>query len=318
MTNFNITLGDAIDLNTINTVKQLCENMNPSPLNIYCSVTGACIGEFEDHAIWQVIQSMPSMKAEDIAEEIRLNCMLSMRPSPAWVSQTPEKLKNLVKLDPVGACVYFLTRAYHQNNKPALARDSNCVDGVNWRKWDSKHAQSEFNWERVQLANWLRGTKAKQCVDLALLLCEIDSIQGLHTIRTPSSFLDTLLQDENFEGLVKHYTTLRDKLIEKLRKAKIDRSRANSLSRQAFNYLRPEKDGPSKKQVKQLEAAKKASEFNEIFNQLTGLASREEAANARKSGNLLAPKNFVPSTPKLAGKAIRPGTVIKIKSLLKG
>lgn len=288
-----ISFDDATDMQIIESVKAICSSMKPSPLNIFCSISGVRIGTLDDHAIWQVIQAYPRSRSYDnldnMVEELRQSCMLSMRPSPAWTQQSPKRLKELIKRDPVGACVYFLTRAYHQNNRSALSRDPNLGDGINWRKWESKYAQAEFNWERVQLADYLYGRDIKTVERLALLLCEIDALAGLHTIATVSKFLDSVLNEESFNSLIKHYSGWRDKLIERRAKQHLDSAKANKLASGAFNYIRPESQEPTKRQLKLAEKAKQTAEFNDIWNSINNIETKEQAADMRhtlESGKL--------------------------------
>lgn len=288
-----ISFDDVTDMQIIESVKAICSSMTPSPLNIFCSISGVRIGTLDDHAIWQVIQAYPRNRSYDnlevIVEDLRQSCMLSMRPSPAWAQQSPKRLKELVKRDPVGSCVYFLTRAYHQNNRPAMSRDPNLSDGVNWRKWESKYAQAEFNWERVQLADYLYRRDIKTTEQLALLLCEVDALAGLHRTPTVSKFLDSVLNEESFNSLIVHYSGWRDRLIERRAKQHLDSAKANKLASGAFNYIRPENQEPSARQLKLAEKAKQTAEFNDIWNSINNIETKEQAADMRhtlESGKL--------------------------------
>lgn len=282
---FNIDLQDVMDAEFISQIKDSCESQFPNPLNIYCSVSGALIGKLNDHAIWQLILSFPANTHNDfksVIEELRQSCMLAMRPSPAWVHQSPQRLKHMVQRDPVGSCVYFLTRAYHQNNRPALASDSNCNGGINWQRWESKHAQAEFNWERVQLAEFLRVNISQTTLkQLALLLCEVDGLQGLQTLPTPSKFLDNLLSESKMKKLYSHYNRIKNKLLDNA--SKRGKTTGNTASRTAFNYIRPDSNKPSARQQQLAKKQKQQSELTQIWQDIMNIDTIDKAIENRET-----------------------------------
>lgn len=299
----SITYKDAIDAERLERIKSLC-NTNPTPLAIYCQHTGSRIGELNDHSIWQLIQAIdPDNKLDDsvLLAELKECCMLSMKPSPAWTIQNAKRLHNLIKHDPYGACVYFITKAYHQNNESLLSRNSDAFNGILNHKWECKTSLGEWNWERVRFADFIRQKiNAENAHKLASILLELDALVGIKTVQTPTHFIENITDGERFNDIIKYYSNLTAK--ERERQAKLSKVyEGSTLSRATFQHTRALQKPKLSPQVKR-RVQKKALQdsMTMLFKQMAGATTQTEAKELRENDGI---PILTPEQNELAHKA---------------
>lgn len=274
-------IDDLIDSGKITKIKYLCadyqiNNSNDSLgldiLGIYCLHTGRLIGRLNDEAIWAMSHAIDIINDSDdeIISEVLARTMLACRPSPVWTIQTTEVLRKLITRDPVGACVFYLTRAYHQNNKHCMAKAKG--GGFYPHGWINKYAQADWNWERVRLNQTLHiHYSKKELIQLAELLLEVDAKIGIHTITTPTYELSFDSPTKLIALMTKHYTAAIK--IQEEKEIRFQRD-GGTQSRQVFqHYVSPYRK-PTQQMVK---AAEKQKRHEEIGNAMFAMMQAHES-----------------------------------------
>lgn len=89
-------------------------NTNHSPLELnklYCSVTGKTIGFVADNAYSALIESLTG-SPEEIADELEIRLIASMRPSIEWNMMRVESIADMRKTSPNDVLAYILNRFF--------------------------------------------------------------------------------------------------------------------------------------------------------------------------------------------------------------
>lgn len=247
-----------------------------NPLKIYCGLTGRCIGDLNDDALYMLLATIPAETPMSlIYEQVCDMNLISAKSSPAWVYQTTESLKVLIKEDPTGACVFYLTRAYQQGNKGLMHIKQA-------HRWNSTKDHMEWNRVRIEIFHDFASKYAQKTLQAtAELMLEVDAKVGLANCAMPSDSLYTILDARTLGSLIKHYK----KILKKYEKQEIQyQPEGHTQSRLVYkNYKGIRRKQTKVEATSELKKAK-YSEMNDIFNEVMHLNTREEVMQAREGG----------------------------------
>lgn len=267
------------------------------PLKIYCGLTGRCIGTLNDDALYMLLATIPmETPMSAIYERVCDMNLISAKSSPAWVYQTTESLRILIKEDPTGACVFYLTRAYQPGNKRLMAIKQA-------HKWQSSNDHMEWNRVRIEIFHDLSSKQSQKAIQaVAELMLEVDAKVGLASCPTPADSLYDLLATKSFGSLIKHYK----KVLKKYHAQEIQyKPEGHTQSRGVYQYYEGIRKKPTK--VERTTAAKeaKSAEMNDIFNEVMNLNTKDEVIAAREGG-FLAPDKLQAQHDKLVSESNAP------------
>jgi len=235
------------------------------PLKLYCASTGRCIGDLNSEAIYMQLLTIPENTPISAVVEamIEMN-LIAAKPSPAWVYQTTPALKELIKHDYVGACVFFLTRAYQQGNKSLMAKNGHGRRLPH--KFKSYADHIEWNRVRINLfAHLSKNFSRRYLESLSHLLLEVDAKAGLMSCKFPDESLWELVDNKNLSCLFRHYKKILRTWSEK--EVSIKQS-GHSQSRAVYQHYDGVNRTTTKKQIKEREKQRKTSKLDKLFYEL--------------------------------------------------
>lgn len=290
-----ITVADAIDASKVDKIRAICtewkaqnESFGIDPLGVYCAHTGRKIGQLDDGAIWSLAQviELDGQPNFMVIDQILESTMLACRPSPAWTIQTPERIRQLIRNDPIGACVFYFSRAYHQNNRHALKAEPNTATGTLAHCWTSTFAQSQWNLERVKLHAFFANNFPKRTiVRLSELLLEVDARIGVHNLKPKVQFIDCLLDRNSLADTIRYY---REHLAA-YKKAAIKRhkpSTGTTISQLVYGHYESQTKRPSKKRQAEDKKQKQRAMLAAVFQSVQGFKTKEDVAENREAGSV--------------------------------
>ena len=87
------------------------------PSGIFCSATGKRVGSTHIEELESLINLVGGDSAEEIADDIAMRLLASMRPSMKWNKFRAESLKELRKSDPIETLAYLVNRMFAPHNR---------------------------------------------------------------------------------------------------------------------------------------------------------------------------------------------------------
>jgi len=179
------SLGPWSQFSRLNAAIRLCEeSTGVNPLTLYCSITGAPIGEFDrdtfNGVMAEVFEYMdPQQDAEEITDDLMLRTLSSMRPSPVWNYSDRQSLNKRMKSRPAETLSYLLIRLYEPSSQLKLEHD---------RRLGLYHRRILIH----RLCKWVVETKLNW-QEWIYLLIEIDALYNLTSLSIPGNdILSTL------------------------------------------------------------------------------------------------------------------------------
>ena len=282
---------DAMDLQKIERIEKACadhthraESFGVNPLGVYCAHTGRQVGQLNQNAVWLMAQvlDLDSMTDSQIAHVVLESSMLAMRPSPAWAFQRTERMRKLIRRDNVGACVFYLSRAYHQNNKHMLKKDSG--NNVMAHCWESEYNHADWNYERVRLNQLLwQSLGPKELHLLAETLLEADARVGINKIPTPTQFIEELLTKKAVLKLIAYY---QDAIASAEKKRIQHRPDGNTQSRLVWQHYDRINKPVSQKAEREAKKAAEYAKMDAVFRDIMGFETVDDVVESRKAGNV--------------------------------
>ena len=143
------------------------------PYGIYCQFTGARIGSTLKEEMDSLLAYIGGVDADDIADDLAMRILASMRPSIRWNKMRAETLQQLRVTDPVGTMAYLMNRLFAP---------------LNHRKTRLEDMLSSYR-ERIEAYKMIQswGTTDESNTIFYMLL-ELDAKWNLDTEYPPFSF----------------------------------------------------------------------------------------------------------------------------------
>lgn len=276
------------ELERVQKIRQICQTLEYDPLKIYCLHSGRIIGEMSDDTIRLMLQHISeTLDLNTQIEQILFRCVLSMRPSPAWIQQSYESLKLLTEHNPAGVIVRLYMHAYKQNYNELRIRAPKQTTGFIEHSWQTLEDNFRWNETAILLYKELTKKSTKQLTTIAVVLLEADAIIGLSNVIPPNG-QKILKQVDlpyvvNWSQVIQYYRKAIRKQKEQNRDGNLRVANVNSLSRGSWmEYLRDHKP-PTQTQIKAKENRQKFEEIHKIAEEIFGVNSIEIAERARKN-----------------------------------
>ncbi len=145
------------------------------PYGIYCQFTGQRIGSTLKSEMDALLGYIGGSDADDIADDLAMRILASMRPSIRWNKMRAETLQQLRVTDPVGTMAYLMNRLFAP---------------LNHRKTRLEDLLSSYR-ERIEAHAMIQSWgKTDESHTIFYMLLELDAKWNLDTEYPPFSFRD--------------------------------------------------------------------------------------------------------------------------------
>lgn len=228
--------------NTESLVTFMQDTMGVNPFTIYCQLTGKPIGRIDSDELSLFL--VPGADVEQVADDLFVRIIASMRPSIHWNVMREDSLTKLAVSRPNETLAYLLNRLFQPNDYWKRSRASIL---------DDQH-------QRIKLFSFIESMNIEKRESLYSMLIEIDAKMNLS-----QQFIDLrpvdfmLFFNESFAAIEAFYADCMKRWARQ-QKAELDSARwfkGNTVARPAFvkSFLeaKPESKTAAKKRVRRQE-----------------------------------------------------------------
>lgn len=266
--------------------------------NIHCLATGKIIAEVSDDEFGVILAATAHIPAAQKQAHMDRLTLLSMRPSLAWMSVTPESLNAMREAAPRELLAYLLNRLYaHVETDKKTGKPLNSESMLAARRM------------RIQLWETIEATHfdSEELDQLLLVLLELDSRFGLAKLVKPTTVTSMWSADNfvNLKALIGQLILWKDTLV--VAQVRADKqaayarefwSEGNRLTRSAFaqQFVKVKPHTPLvSKSANAVERRAKAARIQEdvdFLDQLEAELTTRSAAGPIKFAEVAAPKKI--------------------------
>lgn len=237
------------------------------PSGIYCSATGKRVGSTHIEELESVINLIGGDSAEEIADDLAMRLLASMRPSMKWNKFREESLRQMRKSDAVETLAYLINRMFEPRARLTIGIDAM----MNY--WEQRIRAFQI------LTSW--GTNDSTNT-LTYMLLEIDAKMNLTEETPPFSwtafFIDAPDMDARVSMVQDWYADLMERWEKRVKAEELQvrwMRHGSALAKPAFQDAFMESKPPSVTAIKKAAKAAEKQIFDDLLFEIMGKPTLE-------------------------------------------